>query len=502
MHIAPPTLIQALLAPDLYPGKVREVTLIETHISWVLLAGDYAYKIKKPVTLPFLDFGTLAQRKQFCETELLLNRRFAPELYLGVVAITGTPEHPVWCGEGEPIEYAVKMRRFDEAGRLDHLCERDELNPVHVSELAQRIVHFHDQAAIAPVTSRFASPDEILAPVLANFEGLRHLLSSTEAQAQLAQLRDWSQSEFDRLKPQFLARKTAGRVRECHGDLHLGNIALIDGVITLFDCIEFSESLRWIDTASEIAFVYIDLLDHRQPGLASWFLNEWLQASGDHEAVPLLRFYAVYRAMVRAKVAAIRLGQTGEDDDRCRAYLALAGQLASPPKPRLVITHGLSGCGKTVASSRLLQHDASGMTLRLRSDVERKRLFGLAPLEKSQSAVAAGIYGQQASEQTYAHLLALARRQLQAGWSTVVDAAFLQRAEREAFLQLAVEMKIDFFILAPEAAPEELRARIAARLAQGRDASEANLDVLERQMAVIEPLTPQEQTQRLSAETG
>jgi aminoglycoside phosphotransferase family enzyme/predicted kinase len=502
MHTAPPSLIQALLAPGLYPGKLREVTLIETHISWVLLAGDCAYKIKKPVTLPFLDFGTLAQRKQFCETELLLNRRFAPDLYLGVVAITGTPEHPVWCGEGEPIEYAVKMRRFDEAGRLDHLCERGELNPVHVSELAQRIVHFHDQAAIAPVTSHFASPDEILAPVMDNFDGLQRLLHGALAQAQLAQLHDWSRSEFDRLRPQFLARKTAGRVRECHGDLHLGNIALVDGVITLFDCIEFSESLRWIDTASEIAFVYIDLLDHRQPGLASWFLNEWLQASGDHEAVPLLRFYAVYRAMVRAKVAAIRLAQTGEDDGLCSAYLALAGRLISPSKPRLVITHGLSGCGKTVASSQLLQHDASGMTLRLRSDVERKRLFGLAPQEKSQSALAAGMYGQQASEKTYAHLLALARRQLRAGWSTVVDAAFLQRSEREAFARLASELGVDFFILAPQANPEQLRARIIARQAQGHDASEANLEVLERQMTLVQPLSTLERKQLLNPATS
>ncbi|MBU0589609.1 MAG: AAA family ATPase [Gammaproteobacteria bacterium] len=501
MHDVRPALIQALLAPGLYPGKVHEVTLIETHISWVLLAGEYAYKIKKPVKLPFLDFSTLALRQQFCETELQLNRRFAPELYLDVEAITGKPEHPVWGGEGAPIEYAVKMRRFDEAGRLDHLCAQGALTPDHVSALAQRIVHFHDQAAIAPESSRFATPDEILAPVMDNFDGLQRLLHGTLAQSQLARLHDWSRLEFDRLGALLVARKVAGRVRECHGDLHLGNIALIDGIPTLFDCIEFSESLRWIDTASEIAFVYIDLLDHRQPGLASWFLNEWLQASGDHEAVPLLRFYAVYRAMVRAKVAAIRREQTGEDDGLCSAYLALAGRLISPSKPRLVITHGLSGCGKTVASSQLLQHDASGMTLRLRSDVERKRLFGLAPQEKSHSGVAAGIYGQQASEQTYAHLMALARRQLQAGWSTVVDAAFLQHAERDAFARLALELGVDFFILAPQASPAQLRARILARQAQGHDASEANLEVLERQMVSVQPLSDQERTRLLSMAT-
>lgn len=487
-----PALIQALLEPGRYPEPAPRVDLVETHISWVLLAGEFAYKIKKPVTLPFLDFGTLEQRRTFCELELRLNRRFAPALYLDVIAISGSPENPRLGGDGAPIEFAVKMRRFDEAARLDRVCARGALTPEHLSELAQTIVTFHGDAAIAPVQSRFGAPAEILAPVLDNFEGLQALLPGSPWQSRLEALATWSRTEFQRLQPQFMARKAAGRVRECHGDLHLGNLALLDGQVTLFDCIEFNEAFRWIDVASEITFTYVDLLDHRQPGLACWFLNEWLSRGGDHDAVPLLRFYAAYRAMVRAKVAAIRAGQDQGDTREAQGYLALAEQIIAPPRPRLIITHGLSGCGKTVASTRLLLNDPSATTLRLRSDVERKRLVGLAPQAKSGSPVDAGIYRQDARQRTYRHLHDLARQQLAAGWSTIVDAAFLRREERAAFQALAAEAGVAFFILAPQASPAQLRERIVARLKQGSDASEATLDVLDKQMAWIEPLDADE----------
>ncbi len=498
MHEPLPALIQALLQPGRYPDPAPRVELVQTHISWVLLAGDFAYKIKKPVTLPFLDFGTLDQRRTFCEVELRLNRRFAPRLYLDVVAITGTPGNPRLGGPGDPIEFAVKMRRFDDDARLDRVCARGALTPEHLSELAQTLVSFHRDAAVAPVASRFGAPAEILAPVLDNFEGLHTLLPDPQWQNRLDALAAWSRAEFQRLQPRFAARKANGRVRECHGDLHLGNLALIDGRVTLFDCIEFNEAFRWIDVASEIAFTYVDLLDHRQPGLACWLLNEWLTDGGDHEAVPLLRFYAAYRAMVRAKVAAIRAGQNGGDPREAQEYIALAERIAAPPQPRLVITHGLSGCGKTVASSRLLLDDPSATTLRLRSDVERKRLFGLAPQDKSASPVDGGIYQPQAHQRTYRHLQDLARQQLAAGWSAIVDAAFLKRAERAAFQALAAEMGVAFFILAPQAAPAQLRERIIARLRRGSDASEATLDVLDKQMAEIETLDADERTHLLS----
>jgi aminoglycoside phosphotransferase family enzyme/predicted kinase len=489
-----PPLIQALLEPQRYPQAPSQVELVQTHISWVLLAGDFAYKIKKPVRLPFLDFSTLAQRQRCCADELRLNRRFAPDLYLGVVGIFNTPQDPQFDGLGTPIEYAVKMRRFDEAGRLDRVCARGELQAAHLSDLADTLVAFHAAAAIAPPTSRFGSADEVIAPARDNFQDLLQRLPQAEVQARLAALQAWTEAQFKQLVPLMTARKLNGRVRECHGDLHLANLVLIGLQVRMFDCIEFNEDLRWIDVASEVAFTYIDLLAHGQPGLADWFVDEVLSRSGDYAAAQLLRFYAVYRALVRAKVAAIRMTQTQtpDHDSEVLAYIALAERLVAPPPARLVITHGLSGCGKTVVSNQLLQSDPQAATLRLRSDVERKRLFGLASTARSGAIPETSIYAGDAHARTYHQLRELAHMLLRAGWSVIVDATFLKRADRETFRALARDTGVAFSILAPQASPAQLRERILARSALGRDASDATLAVLAQQMQVIEPLAVDE----------
>lgn len=492
MDASLPPLIRALLSPERYPRGVAQLELVQTHISWVLLAGDFAYKIKKPVSLPFLDFSTLAQRHQYCQDELRLNRRFAPELYLDVVGIFNTPDNPQWEGEGPPIEYAVKMRRFDEAGLLDRVCARGELQPAHLSELADTLAAFHETAAIAPPESRFGSASSIIGPARDNFGDLLHAFQGVAVQARLEALRSWTEAQFAQLAPLMAARKQAGRVRECHGDLHLANLVLIDQRVQMFDCLEFNEDLRWIDVANEIAFTYVDLLAHQQAGLANWLLNEVLSHSGDYEAAQVLRFYAVYRALVLAKVAAIRAGQSGGDDHAALAYVALAERLLVAAPLRLVITHGVSGCGKTVASNALLQTDGNAATVRLRSDVERKRLFGLASTARSGSALGAGIYADDAHARTYDHLRELAAGLLNAGWSVIVDAAFLKRSERERFRSLAHDAGAAFSILAPQATPEQLRERIQARQALGVDASEATLAVLERQIKILEPVAADE----------
>ncbi|WP_374690588.1 bifunctional aminoglycoside phosphotransferase/ATP-binding protein [Accumulibacter sp.] len=487
-----PPLIKALLDPARYPHPAANVELIETHASWLLLAGDFAYKIKKPVVLPFLDYGTLERRRACCEAELRLNRRFAPQLYLAVLPIVGEPADPRIGGAGEAIEYAVRMRRFAEDGRLDRLCARGQLERQRVTDLAETLAAFHASAATAPPDTPFGEPEQVLAPALANFDELRELLPGNAAGARLARLRDWTQAGFARLQAHFAARKADGRIRECHGDLHLGNLVVIDDRVTLFDCIEFSEELRCIDVASELAFTYVDLLDHGQPGLACWLLNEWLTCNGDYDAAQVLRFYAVYRALVRAKVAAIRSRQDGGDDGQTAGYLELAERLMEPPPLRLTITHGVAGCGKTSASRDLLLADGAAATLRLRSDVERKRLFGLAASASSGSPVDGGIYSSDASERTYERLRELASGLLAAGWSVIVDAAFLERRRRDSFHRLANEAGAAFFIVAPSATPGQLATRIRGRLAKGQEASEAaseaDLSVLARQLGRIEAL--------------
>jgi uncharacterized protein len=487
-----PPLIAALLQPQRHAPDVQQVELVQTHISWVLLAGDVAYKIKKPVKLPFLDFSTLALRHQACLDELRLNRRFAEDIYLDVVNVYTTPDNPQWEGSGPPIEYAVKMRRFDEAGRLDRVCARHELLPSHLSDLADTVLRFHESAAVAQSDSGFASPEKVLAQAQDNFDELLQLLPQADVTPQLAALQAWTIAQFSQLQSLMAARKLAGWVRECHGDLHLANMVLIDGRVRLFDCIEFNEDLRWIDVASDIAFAYVDLLAHGQSGLANWWVNEVLSRRGDYAQAPLLRFYAVYRALVRAKVAAIRLQQTHTDDREARADIALAHALAADPPARLLITHGLSGCGKTFATDRLLQSAALPPTLRMRADVERKHLFGLSGQQRSGAGMNAGLYTPAAHTLTYGHLHEQAGVLLRSGWSVMVDATFLKRADRDSFRALAQDVGAAFAILAPRATPQALRERIIARNALGTDASEATLEVLARQQQQLQPLAPDE----------
>ena len=495
-----PPLIRALLDPTRSPFGTAAVELMETHASGVLLAGDWAYKIKKPITLPFLDYGTLEKRRAYCEAELRLNRRYAPELYQDVVPIAGSAEAPVPGGCGPAIEYAVRMRRFPESQRLDHMARRGELADAHISALAAEIAAFHGAAAAAPAASRFGEPELVLAEALENFEELERLMPAPPDRLRLAALADWTRAEFRHRKAAFAARKAAGCVRECHGDLHLGNLVLLGERVVPFDCIEFNDDFRWIDVASELAFTLVDLLDHGQGGLACWLLSEWLAVGGDFDALAVLRFYAVYRAMVRAKVAAIRAAQeeggaAAADLDCARGYLTLAERLGRPPPASLTITHGVSGSGKSRASKQRLLADTACTTVRLRSDVERKRLFGFGAAAQSGSPVNGGIYTPAANTATYRRLEDLAQGALHGGWSVVVDAAFLKRSERDDFRRLAANNDVPFAILACTAPVEELRRRVAARRG---DPSEATPEVLEKQLGWIEALAPEEQASVVS----
>jgi hypothetical protein len=438
----------------------RADACIETHISWVLLAGDFAFKIKKPLTLPFLDYGTVEKRRACCDAELRLNRRFAPDLYLSVVELAGEP--------------AVKMRRFDEALRLDHVCQRGGLTTEHLSQLARTLAEFQSPAAALSAPTFYGAPQTVLADALENFDELFKLLPAE--QARLAALEGWTRQEFSARESTFAARQAAGRIREGHGDLHLGNLVLLEGRVVPFDGIEFNEGFRYIDVASEIAFTLLDLLDHRQPGLATWLLSEWLMYSGDFASLAVLRFYLVYRAMVRAKVAAIR-----QDAAEAAGYLYFAEQLAAQRAPTLTITCGPSGSGKTYASSCRLASADFLDTVRIRSDVERKRLFGLAPAAASDGS----IYTPEATVRTYAQLAVLAETAVTTGWSVIVDAAFLKRAERDEFHALAIRLGVPFRILAPHAPLDEMARRIAARQ---NDASEATVAILKQQLQWFEPL--------------
>ncbi len=486
--------IAALRDPACYAHPAKGVEVVETHISWVLLAGEYAYKIKKPVKLPFLDFSTLAARRHYCEEELRLNRRTAAALYLGVVPIAQTARGPAVSASGAPIEYAVKMRRFATDALADEMARRGALGPAQIDAIAAALAGFHAAAPRAGPAGAYGSPAQIVAPAIGNFDQIAALGAHPGVRARLDRLRAWTEGETRRLQPLFAARQAGGHVRECHGDLHLGNIAFIGGCAVPFDCIEFDPALRWIDMMSEVAFLVMDLFAHGLPALAWRLLNACLEASGDYEGLAVLRFYLVYRAMVRAKIALLRTDAAAFD-----AYLALAGSLARAERPALLAMHGLAGSGKTTVAQALLERIGA---LRVRSDVERKRLHGLPASARSGSALGAGLYDAASSERTYARLEICAAAAVRSGYSVIVDAAFLRHEERDRLRRLALRLGAEFLIVSCEARDAVLRERVARRAVQASDASEAQVPVLERQFVSRQPLTTDEAAATVCVNTG
>ena len=492
-NLQPATLIRSLLQPDIYDPPVEQCTLIETHISWVILAGDYAYKIKKALNLGFLDFSTLEKRRFYCNEELRLNKRLAPAIYLAVVPIISTENGPRWAagqkGGGGAIEYAVKMAAFPQQAQLDRLLACGALQPCHIDMLAGCIADFHQQAAIAGAENIYGLPETVYQPIAENFQQIRKQVKNPQALQWLTELENWGLSAFSALQPLFGRRKSAGFVRECHGDMHLRNIAWMDDAPLVFDCIEFSPSLRWIDVISDIAFLVMDLQDRKQPLLAQRFLNRYLHHTGDYAGLGVFRFYLVYRALVRAKIEAIRAHQDGiTEKERVEAesdfinYLKLARSSIHPAEPLLIITRGVSASGKSTISEALLEQLGA---IRIRSDVERKRLFGLQPQENGGAAVGEGIYSLEATQKTYRQMCRLAAQIVDARFTVIVDAVFLQYEERRQFKKLADSKRIPLVIIDCHADEAILRRRITERK---NDVSDADLRVLDMQLAGWQPL--------------
>jgi hypothetical protein len=456
--------------------------LIETHISSVLLAGDCAYKLKKPVNFGFVDFSTLLLRTHFCAEELRLNRRTAPQLYLDVQPVTGTLDAPQVGGAGEPIDHLLRMRRFDPAQVLDQVAARGELTAAHIDALSTAIADLHRAATCAEDDSPFGTPETVQRWVEGNLALVRADCHAAIDRARVDALADWTRHRFERQRALIESRRRAGFVREGHGDLHLGNVVLIDGRPVLFDALEFNEELRWIDVVSDVAFLFMDLLDHGQSALAWRMLSGYLEATGDYDGVALLHFYAVYRALVRAKVALLRVQQPAAPPIvRVRAqrtfahYLALAeGMAQSRQSPQLVVMTGLSGSGKSTVALELA---AQLGALRVRSDVERKRLAGIEATGRGAEA----LYAPRMTELTYDRLQSLAATLLEARVSVVIDAASLRADERRDLARIATAHGCPATVVACEAPPALLEARVAARTAAGRDPSDATLDVLARQ---------------------
>jgi len=478
MSITSP-IIAGLMQADAWPHPVDELELIETHISWVILTGPFAYKLKKPLNLGFLDYSTLEKRRAFCEKELELNQRLAPELYLGVVPVSGPEQKPRMGGDGEAVEYALKMKQFDQSGLLDQQLARDQVSVEDMDALAGTIADFHGRIEVAQPNQPWGTAAHIKGDAADNFLQISHNVSDEQILDQLDDLEEWNENRLETLGDTFMHRHNAGFVRECHGDLHLTNLVRLKDAIVPFDCIEFSEGIRFVDVINEVAFLAMDLMVRDRTDLAYRFVNAWLSATGDYAGVRLLRFYIIYRSLVRAKVAAIRHAQDSGAQvylDKVTDHVDLAHRMTLNGPPLLGITHGLSGSGKTWLSDQLIP---ALPCFRVRSDVERKRLFG----ESGPVAPGSGIYSKQHTENTYARLEQVARDVLSDGWSLIVDAAFLKRPERDRFHDLAEGLGVGFAIIDCQAPESVLRARIERRATEAKDASDADLRVLDFQLA-------------------
>ncbi len=496
----PPSLIAALMKAELYDHPLGEIVLIETHISWVILTGPYAYKIKKPLNLGFLDFSTLEKRAFYCKEELRLNARWAASLYLEVIPITGTEEQPKLAGEGEVIEYAVKMRQFPQEAQLDHLLLAGTLDPAKIDAVAHMVSKFHQKADIATAEVPYGDPEQVYRPMAENFSQIRALISDDEQRRKLTALAQFSQSRFNALFPLLKQRKVTGKIRECHGDLHLRNLAWIQARPVAFDCIEFNPVLRWIDVLSEAAFFYMDLQHRKQAALAQRFINAYLEDCGDYAGLAVFRFYLIYRALVRAKVAAIQAGQAKGREKETKGsefetYLKLAQTYTKKAAPKLILTRGVSASGKSTVTQALLQEINA---IRIRSDVERKRLFGFSGDSDCRNAIGEGLYSSDATLRTYDRLQADAASILDAGYSVIVDAVFSSHDHRAPFQKLAEEKGVPYLILEFRASPSTLRRRIRTRK---KGVSDADLSVLESQLSHWESLHENESGYCLSVDT-
>jgi len=482
-----PDRLSGLLHERAYPHPCGEIELIETHISWVILTGNYAYKLKKPVRFNFLDFSTLALREYFCGEELRCNRAFAPDLYLDVVAVVpgedgiGLQSAPT----GEVLEWAVKMRQFDPELGLDRMLARGELGPEQLHEFGSRLAGLHGALPV-----HRGRPEEVVTrvfgPVEDNFSEIGGTGLATIHQAELEDALEASRKLGESLRHRFDLRMTGGAIRECHGDLHLSNLALIEGVVTAFDCLEFNENLRWIDTMSDVAFLFMDCHCRDQIALAYGFLDGYLDASGDYAGAGLLHYFAAYRSVVRAKVAALRWVQTTDEEQAARflEHLNWARSWLRRPTGTLVLTCGLSGSGKSYLAGKLVGNLPA---VRVRSDVARKALAGLTALDDSRSPIDGGLYAAEQSDRTFDYLLEVASGLLRAGEHVIVDATFIERSRRDRFADLARSIGAPLHILYCAAPLAVLKQRLTARSAAGRDPSEAGVEVLELQLDRFEP---------------
>jgi aminoglycoside phosphotransferase family enzyme/predicted kinase len=488
------SILKSLLKPEAYPEPTTKVDMVQTHVSWIFLTDSHAYKIKKPVDFGFLNFTTIDRRRFYCNEEVKFNNRLCPGgIYEGVVELRQTPGGASFQGNGQVLDYAVKMKRLPAERMLDRLVDSNEVSEAEIRSVACVIAEFHHTTPTSPAVSEYGRLDRIRYNWNENFEQTIPFENTTLPAAEREFIKNWINTFTEQNRELFDKRIINGFIRECDGDIHLENICLVDGTTYIFDCIEFNERFRCCDTAADIAFLLMDLDFHNRRDLSEAVIATYHDTTGDSDMLALLDFYKIYRAFVRGKIESFHANDMGIDQQgrasatqKAIKYFRLARGYIERRKlqPTLFITCGLMGCGKSTLADQLSFE--LGISC-FSSDVVRKQMTGIAPSTPALVAFGKGIYSDQSNADTYAELLRLAEMELTKERSIVIDACFIHKHERFKFAGLAERHAARFVILHVSCSEPINRRRLTARLASGRSASDGRVELLIAQRQAFEP---------------
>ncbi|NJN73900.1 MAG: AAA family ATPase [Limnothrix sp. RL_2_0] len=484
------TLIATLQTPDIYPHEVTgEISLVQTHVSYVFLTGDYAYKLKKAVNFGFLDFSTLEKRKHFCEAELALNRALTKNLYLGVVAIAYDGEKYNFDGVGEIVEYAVKMRQFPQENLLSGMFSDGKLTEAHMVQLGKAVADFHATATINDYILSFGEIPKIRQAIDENYQQTSGYIGRAQTQAHYEQTKNFTDNFFSSREDIFASRRAQQKIKECHGDLHLRNICLWKDDIQLFDRIEFNEPFRFVDTMYDVAFAVMDLDARGASALGNAFLNTYAEQTGDWEGLQVLPLYLSRQAYVRAKVTSFLLDDNAIDAaakqeaaKTAADYYTLAWRYTQLPKGKVVMMSGLSGSGKSTVASRCAR---IWNGIQIRSDAVRKHLASVPLDEKGDDAM----YSPEMTEKTYERLQELGVMLAKQGFTVILDAKFDRIVQRKNVIDACKDAGVPFQILYCQAPMTVLEQRLHER---SGDISDATADLLQAQSEKMEGFTDNE----------
>ena len=486
-------LIAALQNPDLYNHPVHYFKVIETHVSFVILTGEFAYKIKKPVDFVFLDYSTLEKRKHFCNLEWEFNQPLAKEIYLEVLPIYGSVEEPSFKS-GEIIEYALKSREFSQQDLFSSLAKENKITKDYILILAELIANFHHEIT-SDIESYLGTSQQVHEPVIQNFDQVIPLESDTNILKQLETLKIFADQEWSRWHEVMNARKKTGFVKPCHGDIHLGNITLFNQKPLIFDCIEFSEAIRVTDVMADVAFLYMDLVDQNLISYANILLNRYLQLTNDYQGLAIFPYYLNYRAMVRAKINLFQSIHAHDAEEKAstfnnyQRYLNLASRFTQKHQPKVILLHGLSGSGKSTVANDLVEQFGF---IQLSSDYARKKLAGVDEHAQLNQSWLNGYYHPDFTIKIYEYLLATLNICVDAGYSVVVDATFGLKQQRELFLSYLQEQNIDWRFVHCVADDDISEKYLVARKTANDQISEAGTDIRKMQQQTFEALTAAE----------